>query len=349
VTRALLERAPRLDHEPWDLGALPTPIEPLVLPGLPDGLRTWVKREDLSHPIYGGNKVRKLSWLLPRVAARGGTMVTLGAAGSHHIIASAIHGRARDIKVHGVMVAQPDSEHVRENLRLSLSLAHRLWPCRGTLDVPWQAWKALRAAKAEDGHAATWIGPGGSSPVGSLGWVEAALELAEQVSTGEVPPPTDLFVPAGSCGTAAGLFVGLALAGLDEIRLHAVRVTETWMANHRSISRLARRTRRLLVAAGAEVPKLDPAALVVHHGFCGDGYGHLTEGASRALGVATAAGLNLETTYTAKALAGLLEVASRGETGPEVMFVDTVSSASLDGLLAEAPAEVPEGLRSLLL
>ena len=349
MTRALLEHAPRLAHEPWDLGALPTPIEPLALAGLPEGVRCWVKREDLSHPIYGGNKVRKLSWLLPGVAARGGTMVTLGAAGSHHIIASAVHGRDRDIKVHGVMVGQPDSEHVRENLRLSLSLAHRIWPCRGTLDVPWQAWAALRAAKAEDGHSATWIGPGGSSPLGSLGWVEAALELAGQVGSGEVPVPSDLFVPAGSCGTAAGLFVGLALAGLGETRLHAVRVTEKWMANHRSISRLARRTRKLLVAGGADVPKLDPGALVVHHGHCGDGYGHVTEGASRALGVASTAGLSLETTYTGKALAGLLEVVGRGETGPEVMFVDTVSSAPLDALLAEAPTEVPEELLPLLL
>lgn len=316
---------------------------------LPAGVQAWVKREDLSHPLYGGNKVRKLEWLLPDVAARGGTMVTLGAGGSHHVIASALLGAQAGVKVHAVVVPQPDSEHVRENLRITLSLAHRVWPCRGTLDVPWQVLRAWRAARSEDGRSPVWVGPGGSSPVGCLGWVEAGLELAAQVRSQAMPPPTDLVVPAGSVGTAAGLWVGLALAGLDDVRLHAVRVTEKWMANHRSVSRLARKTRALVLAGGADVPALRPEQLIVHHDFCGAGYGHDTDAGRAARTVASEqAGLMLEATYTAKTFAALLALAERGALGPRVLFIDTVSSAPLDALLARAPAEVPADCLGLL-
>jgi len=334
--------APGLKHPRLTLGTFPTPIEPMDRLDLPAGVQAWVKREDLSHPVYGGNKVRKLAWLLPRVVAGGGTMVTLGAGGSHHCIASALLGAEAGVKVHAVLVPQPDSEHVRENLRLSLSLAHRVWPCRGNLDVPVQVLRAGWAARQEDGVWPTWIGPGGSSPLGCLGWVEAGLELGEQLEAQAMPRPTDVVVPAGSTGTAAGLHVGLALAGLSEVRLHAVRVTERWMASHRTVTSLARRTRRLLMAGGLSVPALDAAQLLVHHDYCGAGYGHDTLAGVTARAVALdQAGLTLEPTYTGKTFAALLDLARKGSLGSRVLFVDTLSSAPLDGLLAKATAEVP--------
>jgi D-cysteine desulfhydrase len=316
---------------------------------LPQGVQAWVKREDLSHAVYGGNKVRKLEWLLPDIAARGGTMVTLGAGGSHHAIASALFGAQAGVKVHAVLVPQPDSPHVRENLRLSLSLAHRVWPCGGNLDVPRQIIRAFLAARREDGTWPVWVGPGGSSPIGCLGWVQGGLEIAQQIAQQAMPEPTAVLVPAGSTGTAAGLMVGLALSGLSEVTLHAVRVTEKWMANHRTVFRLAQRTRALLVAGGAQVPPLRPSRLIVHHGYCGPGYGHDTEAGRAARDVAQQrAGLVLEATYTAKTFAALLALSEQGALGKRVLFVDTVSSAPLDALLAQAPAQVPADCLRLL-
>ncbi len=341
--------APRLGHAPLSLGTFPTPVEPMERLILPGSRKAWVKREDRSHPVYGGNKVRKLQWLLPDILARGGTMVTLGAAGSHHVIASAVLGAQAGVKVHGVLVPQPDSDHVRENLRLSLGLAHRIWPCRSTLDVLRQVFRAWRYSRREDGVSPVWIGPGGSSPLGCLGWVEAALEIGDQIRQQQLPEPTDLVVPAGSCGTVAGLHAGLALAGLENTRLHGVRVTEKWMANGRSIRRLAMRTRALLVRGGAEVPRLRPEQLQVHHDFCGVGYGHDTEAGCAARGIARdQAGLVLEPTYTAKAFAGLMSLCEREVLGPRVLFVNTLSSAPLGDLLARAPSQVPAEFLGLL-
>ncbi len=345
----LTRLAPRLTHQRLALGTFPTPVEPMDGLQLPEGIQAWVKREDLSDPVYGGNKVRKLAWLLPVVQARGGTLVTLGAGGSHHCIASALLGARVGVKVHAVLVPQPDSEHVRENLRLSLSLAHRVWPCRNNLDVVRQVIRAFWTARREDGVWPTWIGPGGSSPLGCLGWVEAALELAEQIERQELPRPTDLVVPAGSSGTAAGLFVGLALAGLADVKLHAVRVTERWMASHRTVTSLAGRTRKLLKAAGLAVPSLHAEQLLVHHDYCGAGYGHDTEGSRQARRIALdQAGLTLEATYTGKTFGALLDLAEKGELGARVLFIDTLSSAPLDDLLAAAPAEVPPEFLGLL-
>jgi len=349
VTADLHALAPDLAHPRLRLGTFPTPVEPMSGLALPNGVAAWVKREDRAHPVYGGNKVRKLEWLLPALQARGGTMVTLGAGGSHHCIASALLGAQVGVKVHAVLVPQPDSEHVRENLRLSLSLAHRVWPCRGNLDVPIQVLRAFWAARREDGHWPAWVGPGGSSPLGCLGWVEAALELADQIRAQALPEPTDLIVPAGSTGTAAGLHVGLALAGLSSVRLHAVRVTERWMASHRTVSGLARRTVGLLERGGARVPPLQASQLVVHHDYCGAGYGHDTPGSVQAREIAqTQAGLTLEATYTGKTFAALLDLASRGALGSRVLFIDTLSSAPLDDLLARAPAQVPPAFTGLL-
>ena len=141
----------------------------------------------------------------------------------------------------------------------------------------------------------------------------------------------------------------MALAGLSEVRLHAVRVTERWMANHRSVSSLARRTRGLLQRSGLEVPPLEPGQLIVHHDYCGAGYGHDTlAGVTARTVAAEQVGLTLEATYTAKTFAALMDLAKKRVLGSRVLFINTLSSVPLEGLLGEAPAEVPLHCLALL-
>ena len=175
------------------LGAYPTPIEHL------EGLGLWVKRDDTVGALYGGNKVRKLERLLGAARASGKSRIlTVGAAGSHQVVATALYGRREGFDVEAVLVPQPPSEHGRRNLRVAL--AQGLEPVVAT---SWPAAPALALALVRGD---TYFVPlGGSNALGSLGFVDAANELAGQVSSGAMPEPDVVVVAMGSGGTAAGL------------------------------------------------------------------------------------------------------------------------------------------------
>ena len=131
----------------------------------------------------------------------------------------------------------------------------------------------------------------------TLGWVNAAFELAAQVRRGDCPAPDAIFVALGTCGTSAGLSLGLALAGLSA-KLHAVRIAGPWTARRRNVEGLAAQAAWLL----DEIPRA--ADLELEHDFLGKGYGAASpEGlAARAW----FAPLELDDSYTAKAAACLL-------------------------------------------
>src|SRR4051794_27425231 len=98
------------------LGTYPTPLEQLAPLGL------WVKRDDLVSPLYGGNKVRKLERFLGDARAAGKTRIlTMGAAGSHQVVATALYGRREGFEVEAVLVPQPGTDHARRNLRVALA------------------------------------------------------------------------------------------------------------------------------------------------------------------------------------------------------------------------------------
>jgi D-cysteine desulfhydrase len=156
---------------------------------------------------------------------------------------------------------------------------------------------------------------GGSSPLGALGYVEAALELAGQVERGELPRPGQIVVALGSGGTAAGLALGLALADLDT-SLVAVQVNDRFPRDRRRIIRLARRARRVLARRGANPPSVAIGrCLRVEQRWLGAGYGHPTPEGERAQELARGEQVELEPVYTAKAMAALLGMRERGEFG----------------------------------
>ncbi len=272
------------------LGDFPTPVEPLS-----DGL--WVKREDLASGRYGGNKVRKLEWLLP--AARGRSILTIGAAGSHHLVACGVHGARHGIKTHAVRIPQPETQHVLLQKARIDRLCHRVWDADGEVGAAWAAGRAWRSARAEDGVAPLVMWAGGSTPLGTLGHVDTGLELALQVASGALPEPEAVFVAMGSGGTAAGLLVGLGLAGL-RTRVVGVRVAQWPWSSRAVVLWLARAAARLLGSAGADVA-VRPERLVVDHSAYGGGYGVATDEGLAVMDTTWA--FPVEPTYTAKALA----------------------------------------------
>lgn len=301
------------------IGALSTPRSTL-----------WVKRDDLSSPLYGGNKVRKLELLLGAARAAGRSRIlTIGAVGSHQVVATAVYGKRHGFAVEAILVAQPSSAHARLNLRVAL--AHGLV---ATVAPAWALAPPLLAMRWE--RDAYFIRLGGSSALGSIGFVDAARELAVQVEAGELAEPDVVFVAMGSGGTAAGLAVGFEQAGL-RTRVIGVAISPP-------APLLAHLARRLAVKTAA-LAGLPPAAGVraarrieVDGRWIGRGYGHPTAEAGAAMAEASAAGLTLDATYTAKGFAAALAHVREGES-TNVLFWHTLSTAPLAPLLGDAGAE----------
>lgn len=278
----------------------------------------WVKRDDLSSPIYGGNKVRKLELLLGAAREAGRTKIlTIGAVGSHQVVATAIYGKLHGFAVEAILVPQPDSAHARANLRVALAKG-----LHATVAPAWALAPPLLATRWE--RDAYFIRLGGSSALGTLGFVDAAHELVAQIAAGELPEPDVVFVAMGSGGTAAGLAVGFERAGL---RTRVVGVAVSPPAS--LLAHLARR----LASKTATLAGLPPASAVrsarrieIDGRWIGRGYGHPTPEGKAAMDEAAASGLALDATYTAKAFAAALAYA-REHPAEKVLFWHTLSTA----------------------
>ena len=321
-----------LDLPRLRLGALPTPVE--ELPGLARALGVgalWVKRDDLSGSLYGGNKVRKLEWLLADAAARGRErLATVGGVGSNHVLATALYARPLGLSLDAAVFLHPKSAASERAVRVALSAGVRYHVARSAASLP-AAMVAARAGRP----APLWIPAGGSSALGSLGYVDAALELAGQIAAGACPRPDAIVLPLGSGGTVAGLLIGLALAELD-IPILAVAVVHRLITNRSATRRLAARTAALLGRRGLVVPG-GPRPLEVVHDAFGRGYAHPTPPGAQAILAAAASGLRLETTYTGKALAALAARSGRFARAT-VLFWNTYSSVDLAPRAADPPA-----------
>jgi D-cysteine desulfhydrase len=338
---ALFRRAPSLRQRVgWlDLGAFPTPLEQVEV----NGRTVLVKRDDLCATGYAGNKVRKLEFLLGAARAAGARrLITAGATGSHHAFATAYHGGRAGFDVSLVLFPQRLTDHVRDMLLLDAAAGAELrWVGRMS-GVPWGLWRARLAHRRA---VPLVIPPGGSSIGGTLGYVNAGLELAEQLASDPALQPSSLYVAAGTLGTAAGLAIGLAWAGVP-LPIRAVRITSRVVTNERVLATLVRDTVALIQATGATPPHADAALRLVElrHDQIGTGYGHETAAGSAASAAFARAGLALDPTYTAKAAAALLaDLASPpDERGGLPLFWHTLSAVTPDELRAAgALAELP--------
>ena len=333
---ALFRRYPaaaaRIPHVP--LATLPTPVERLPERVAPGG--AWVKRDDLTGEPYGGNKLRKLEVLLAEARRRGARrLITVGAMGSHHALATTVHGRAMGFEVSLVLFPQKPTPAVVRTLLMDVALGAELRFTRRMETVP----LALLSARwAHRGDGAFVIPAGGSDSLGTLGYVSAGLELAEQVEAGLCPRPDVVHVAGGTLGTAAGLALGLGLGGL-ETRVDAYRITSALVTNRRVLGGLIGGASALLAAAGVPVPDTAQVEgrVVLRDEQLGAGYGRDTEAGRAAAERFGGEGLTLDPTYTAKAAAGYL-AALRDEPAATHLYWHTLS--------ATEPADAAAGLRA---
>ncbi len=324
---------------PWvSLGDWPTPVERLGrLEKKYDLPPFFVKRDDLSSSFYGGNKVRKLEFTLADALRRGcRAVMTMGAAGSNHVLATTIHGRRLGLETVAILFDQPRAEYVRRNLLLDAHFGARLCWASSIPLVP-AVYLRERLSHLLRGKRIYWLGPGGSSELGCLGYVNAGLEIAGQVKEGLLPEPGLVVAAMGTHGTVAGLWLGLRLAGLSS-RVAGVGVVEVMYCNPLLWARLVNRTADLLNGLDPRIkaPRAKPSDLVFVRDQLGRGYAHLTEEDVRAVRDARELeGLHLEGTYTGKALAAALRLGRGGKENGPVLFINTYNSVDLSSLVKE--------------
>jgi 1-aminocyclopropane-1-carboxylate deaminase/D-cysteine desulfhydrase-like pyridoxal-dependent ACC family enzyme len=299
---------------------LPTPVE-----RLPAHPQAWIKRDDVTDPRYGGNKVRKLEFVLAEIRARGARHVyTFGATGTNAGLAMALMCRQERLDGTVFLFEQPDSPVVQRNYAIMQAAGARLIHCR-TLMRAALAWYLHPGRLSRHNY---FLFAGCSNPVATFAYVNAAFELAGQIQAGLCPEPEQIFVAAGSGSTQAGLTLGCALAGLKS-QVIGVRVVPTRVAAVPACtaSVITGQMRAALKQLIRSVPQLKGTPLppvTLHDDWYGDAYGAPTAAALEAIEWFGSQGLSLEQTYTGKAAAAFLD-ALRTARGP-LMFWNTYNS-----------------------
>jgi D-cysteine desulfhydrase len=332
VSRPLFDTFPALrDRVPFvPLADLPTPLQRMDRLSAEIGAEIWVKRDGLTHPVYGGNKIRKFEFVFGDVLRkRAAAVLTGGGLGSHHTIATAVVARQFGLQPVCSYYCQPITEEVRHYLRLGPPLGIEGHFCGDYVGLAvsfvWQYARWLMRT----GRPPYFIYPGAPGTLGTLGYVNAAFEIKAQLAQMGIPEPDAVFVAVGSCGTFAGLLLGARLAGLGS-RIVGVRIIEEDVANRPKIARMVNGAARYMRRRDGSVRPLQLAAEEVDmlDDYMGLGYAHPTGKAVRAVErVARAEGLPLETTYTGKTMAALLDHARR-HPGARLLFVDTFTESS---------------------
>ena len=296
------------DHLNWlDLGLGEAPVHRLK--NLPhDNL--WVKRDDLTSKEMGGNKVRRLEFILAEaVKQKQSHIITLGGIGSNHCLAVAKHCRKLGLRNTLCLFHQPISKNVLNTLKLfHLNGADIVYS--GSM------WKAifdfyLRLKIKYPG--ACFVASGGASTFGILGAINAAMELKEQVDRGESPEPDYIFCPTASNGGMAGLILGCQLSGLKSrvlgVRTGGARLGPIPLNTPGTITGMMHKSIRFLKGKSNMIPDIKIPIPELIENYCGAGYGYPTESGNRATQLfLEKESIKLEPVYTAKTCAALLNL-----------------------------------------
>lgn len=323
-----LSRFPRLR-----LAHLPTPLEPM--PNLSEhlgGPRLWVKRDDCTGLSTGGNKTRKLEFLMADAQRLGAdVVVTQGATQSNHARQTAASAARLRMDCHILLENRTGSEdpeyHNNGNVFLDQLHGATVSPRPGGADMDAEL-EAAAAALREKGRTPYIIPGGGSNEIGALGYVNAALELLTQANDQGLR--IDHVVHAtGSTGTQAGLVTGFAGARTG-VPVLGIGVRAPREEQEAKVFALAERTAEQLGIGGA-IARTD---VVANCDYVGGGYGIPTPGMIEAVGLlARLEGLLLDPVYSGKGMAGLIDLVRKGHFGPDdnIVFLHTGGSAGLFG------------------
>lgn len=288
---------------PWlPLADLPTPVEALSN----IGENAWIKRDDISHKVYGGNKIRKLEFILAEVKQRGAKqLITFGATGTNHGVATAMLCQQLGIPCTVLLFDQPDSQTVQQNLKRMRSFGAELIFCGSLANTVLRFYCHPKRLSPTT----YFLFAGGSNVAGTMGFINAAFELKQQIEQGQCTQPAKIFVPVGSSATLAGLTIGAALTGMNTdiigIRVAPSHLGPIPTCTTGTVQQLIKQSCKTLKQYGVELPPIPRPILI--DSYYGDGYGVRSEAGDRATGIFKECGVNLDQTYTAKAAAAYLD------------------------------------------
>jgi D-cysteine desulfhydrase len=349
----LLTRFPRLSRRipRVSLSAGPSPVSRLSRLSASLGRDDiWLKNDGPFGTVYGGNKPRKLQFVLADALRRGARRVlTTGTIGTNHGLATAIYAKELGLEA-AVLITY--EEPTPETVKTLVHLADTGARIHYTRSYPLTALAApyfFARYWLQDRRMPYAIGPGGSSALASLGFADAAFELAGQVHAGELPEPDWIVVPLGTGGTVAGLLAGLRLAGMGTqvVAITVTRAPTTWRP---LVMRLARAVARRIAHDSGERDlahvRLD--GLRIETGWLGPGLGReSTAGAEAQAMVEELEGLHLDPVYTAKSMSALIALSRANELPGPVLFWHTYNTIPLPEPSARAAARIPRSLRRL--
>ncbi|SEK46586.1 D-cysteine desulfhydrase [Kosakonia sacchari] len=324
-----LARFPRLS-----LGHFPTPLEPLEnLSALLGGPKIWIKRDDATGLATGGNKTRKLEFLLADALAKNAdVIITQGATQSNHV-RQTIAGAAKLGLASKVLLEKRVTDFGEDYQRSGNILLDELLGGEIVAHLPGgtdmqKAMEEYAEQLREQGHRPYVIPGGGSNAIGALGYVACAEELLFQSS--QLRLRIDHVVHAtGSTGTQAGLVAGFTATN-SHVPVLGISVRAPKAKQEENVWNLASRTRELLGVAG-DLPR---EAVAANSDYVGDGYGLPTEGMLEALTLfARHEGILLDPVYSGKGAAGLIDLIRKGyfTHDENVVFIHTGGSAGLFG------------------
>lgn len=313
------------------LTQLPTPIEPLPrLSAHLGGPRLYVKRDDLTGLGLGGNKLRKLEFLLGEARAQGAdTVLTVGAMQSNHArqTAAACARLGFDCE----LILRRGSHATDAYLNGGNVLLDRLFGAQLHVLEAHESREARMAARAEslrgEGRRPYCIPVGGSCGLGNLGYVVCAEEILLQGAAADVSY-TAVVVATGSGGTQGGLLAGMQLHG--GVPVIGIAVEGTRQEQEALAARQASESLNLLGRSDLGLS----AAVTVLDEFVGSGYARPTDSMREALSLAARfEGLVLDPVYTGKAFAGFISLACSGRFGKNqsLLFMHTGGAPGLFG------------------
>lgn len=324
TTHMGLNEQPRLRF-----AALPTPLQPAGrLSETLGGPRILIKRDDLTGLAFGGNKTRKLEYLIADAVEAGAThVITAGAAQSNHARQTAAAARLAGMQPVLVLSNPNDAPDVQGNLLLDhlLGADVHIEVTSGPLN---DAIDRVAADLRDGGHTPYVIPVGGSNGIGGLGYVAAMLELSHQLWEQNLRPKA-MYFASGSGGTQGGIVVGAQMYGIDA-RLIGVSVGAPREAALARIKPVADE----IVARLELTQPIDTSLAVFEYddGHVGEGYGIATEGCLEAIQLlAQTEGIFLDPVYSGKAFAAMVADIRAGMYATEdtVIFLHTGGAPAL--------------------
>ncbi|OQA47281.1 MAG: D-cysteine desulfhydrase [Bacteroidetes bacterium ADurb.Bin302] len=323
ITPELFRMYPSLNEQiPWrTIAAWPSPIQKIEFANS----SLWIKRDDLSSESFSGTKIRKLEFIIADAEKKGFKhIVTIGGIGSNHCVCTAKVCRQLGMDCTLLLFKQPINSFVVKNLTEMAENGVELILIDPPSNDQIYFMSIQRIVKKRN---AFFIPLGGSSPVGTIGIVNAVFELKKQIEDGVIPCPNYIYSAHGSGGTLAGLALGVHLAGLStNVVGVSVGTASDFKKNaidENVIANLMLKTQLYLykflrdtnfVSTKAKSPS-------VEYKYEGAGYGHISQGESTNIALMQKeSGIKLDPVYTAKACEAVLRAVEKSKPDDKILF-----------------------------